>query len=130
MEVHKQLSVFLENTPGALGRVCRAFAEHDIDIIAHSVSDSIDYAVFRCVVTDPFRAVHLLESAGTFVLEEDVLALPIDNRPGSLGAIAEKLAQQEINIHYAYGSAYGNGTRPALLIIKTSDLAKTREALS
>ncbi len=129
MQIKRQLSVFLENSPGALARLCRAFADENIDIVAHSVSDSIDYAVFRCVVSDPLRAVHLLETAGSFVLEEDVLALPIDNKPGSLGEVAEKLARAQINIHYAYGSASGNGQGSSLLILKTSDLGKAREVL-
>jgi hypothetical protein len=129
MRIHKQLSVFLENSPGALARVCRAFAEEKIDIVAHSVSDSIDYSVFRCVVSDPLRAVHMLETTGSFVLEEDVLELSIGNSPGSLGEIAEKLAAAGINIHYAYGSAPQNGSG-ARLILKTNDLKRTGEVLA
>ncbi len=130
MQVYRQLSIFLENEPGTLARVCDALAQAGINIVAHSVSDSIDYAVFRCVVSDPVKSVHLLESAGTFVLEEDVLGLTLDDRPGSLGRIAEKLAAAKINIHYAYGSAPAGGPGPALLILRSSDLQKTREILA
>ena len=98
MKTYKQLSVFLENEPGTLARVCTELAQNQIDVLAHSVADSIDYAVFRFIASDPVRAVHLLESAGTFVLETDVLGMTIDNTPGALGAIAQKLAKARITM--------------------------------
>jgi hypothetical protein len=128
MNIHKQLSVFLENEPGTLARVCHELAQKNIDVLAHSVADSIDYAVFRFIATDPVRAGHLLESAGTFVLETDVLGLRIDNKPGTLASIAQKLADAKINIEYAYGSASPNGGA-ALLVLKTNDLPKTMKIL-
>ena len=129
MEVYRQLSVFLENEPGTLSRVCAALAEKKINILAHSVADSIDYAVFRCVVTDPSRAIHLLESAGVFVLETDVLGIPVDNKPGTLASIASKLAKAKVNIDYAYGSTSRERGGAALLILKTSNIKKTMAVL-
>jgi hypothetical protein len=129
MKIYKQLSVFLENEPGTLARVCSELAEKNIDVLAHSVTDSIDYAVFRFIASDAARAVHLLESAGTFVLEADVLGMSIDNKPGTLASIAEKLANAKINIEYAYGSAPPDGVDSALLVLKTDDLQKTMRVL-
>jgi hypothetical protein len=129
MEIYKQLSVFLENEPGTLARVCSELAEKNIDVLAHSVTDSVDYAVFRFIASDAAGAVHLLESAGTFVLEADVLGMSIDNKPGTLASIAEKLAKARINIEYAYGSAPPEGADSALLVLKTDDLQKTMRIL-
>lgn len=129
MEIYKQLSVFLENEPGTLARVCSELSKKKVNILAHSVADSIDYAVFRCVVSNPVRAVHLLESAGVFVLETDVVGLNLDNKPGSLGAIASKLARARINIDYAYGSTSRATGGSALLILKTGNIKKTLQVL-
>jgi len=129
MKVHKQLSVFLENEPGTLARVCTELAQKQIDVLAHSVADSIDYAVFRFIASDPIRAVHLLESAGSFVLETDVLGMDIDNKPGTLASIAQQLAKANINIEYAYGSAAPDGSGSAFLVLKTDDLSKTMKTL-
>ncbi|MBI2822179.1 MAG: ACT domain-containing protein [Acidobacteria bacterium] len=129
METYKQLSVFLENEPGTLARVCDALFDAKINILAHNVHDSIDYSIFRCVVTDPLKAVHLLESAGVFVLEDEVLGIPLDNRPGALGAIARKLAKARINIDYSYGSAPRSRGGSSLLILKTNNIGKTKKIL-
>src|SRR5690606_29638579 len=88
VQVYTQLSIFLENEPGTLKRLLEAFAERGINIIANSVDNSVDCAIYRCVVTDPVQAVHLLESAGTFVLENEVLGVTVDDTPGSLGRVA------------------------------------------
>lgn len=129
MKIHKQLSVFLENEPGTLARVCKELAQNQIDVLAHSVADSIDYAVFRFIPSDPVRAVHLLESAGTFVLETDILGMAIDNKPGTLAAIAGKMAKAKINIEYAYGSAPPDSVGSAFLVLKTDDLSRTMKIL-
>ena len=130
MKTYRQLSLFLANTPGTLRRVCEALAKEKINILAHSVGNSLDYAVFRCVVSDSVRAVHLLESAGVFLLENDVLGLSIDDKPGMLAPIAGKLADARLNIDYAYGSAAEQGAGAALLVLKTDDLERTRQALA
>ena len=129
MKIYKQLSLFLENEPGTLARVCTELAEHQIDLLAHSIADSIDYAVFRFIASDPVRAVHLLESAGAFVLETDVLGMSIDNKPGTLASIAQELAKAKINIDYAYGSATYDSSGSAFLVLRTNDLPGTMEIL-
>jgi len=129
MEVYRQLSIFLENEPGTLERVLAVFAEHGINVIANSVDNLTDCAVYRCVVTSPLEAAHLLGAAGTFVLETDVLGVQVDNTPGSLGKIAGRLAEAKVNIDYAYGSAPGDGAQ-ALLILKPSDLKKAKAVLA
>ena len=68
MKTVKQLSLFLENKPGTLVAVCRALADEKINFQAMSVSDAVDHAVVRMVVSDPRRAVHLLGERGEQVL--------------------------------------------------------------
>jgi hypothetical protein len=54
------------------------------------------------VVSDTRRAIALLESRGTLVLESEVLMLENDNKPGSLSRIARALSAGKVNIEYAY----------------------------
>src|SRR5919108_3212245 len=98
MQITKQLAIFLENKPGTLARVCDALAATKINIYAISVSDTIDHSVIRLVVSDPRRALLLFEEHGTLVVEDDVLMIDGDNRPGSLARICHKLATARINI--------------------------------
>ena len=120
MEIAKQLSVFLENKPGTLARVCEELAAAKINIYALTISDTIDHAVVRMVVSDPHKALHIFGDHGVLVVENDVLKLENANKPGSLGKIAERLAKAKINIEYGY-LATSPGAKAGLLVLRVAD---------
>ncbi len=126
MPVVKQLSVFLENKPGVLARLCQTFAEQKINIQGMSVSDTVDHAVVRLVTSDPRKAAAILESAGVLVVETDVLAVRLADKPGQLATLARQLARAKVNIEYAYGTTDEPG---GVLILRVSDIKKARKAL-
>ncbi len=105
MKIVTQLSVFLENKPGAFARICSTFAKEGVNLLAIMVEDAVDHAVVRMVVDNPKKAKDLLEDHGAVSLENEVLAVEMKNQPGQLVHIAEKLANAKINIDYAYGSS-------------------------
>src|SRR5512136_3503350 len=100
MQITKQLAIFLDNRPGMLARVADALAEAKINIYAIATSDTVDHSVIRLVVNDYRRALHVFEERGTLVIEDDVLMIEGDNKPGSLARIAHKLANAKIIIEY------------------------------
>ena len=128
MKVETQLSLFLENKPGTLAAVCRAFAEEKINIQAISVSDAVDHAVVRVVVSDPRRAVHLLGERGVLVVERDVLMLESCNKPGELARIAQTLADHKVNIEYAYTATLPGASKGAM-ILRVDNLKKAERVL-
>ncbi|MBI2192469.1 MAG: ACT domain-containing protein [Planctomycetes bacterium] len=125
--VERQLSIFLQNKPGVLAEVCRVLSGTNINLRAISVSDTVDHAVVRLVVDNPQKAVHLLGERGTLVVETDVLAVRLTNKPGALGEVARKLGRAGVNIEYAYGSA---DAAEGVLFLRVSNLGKARKALS
>jgi hypothetical protein len=129
MDIAKQLSVFLANTPGTLTEVCDELAKQKINIYALAISDTVDHAVVRMVVSDSRRALRIFEERGTLVVENDVLLIDGDNRPGSLASIAHKLAKARINIEYAY-LATSPGSKRGLAIVRPSNVKKALEVLS
>lgn len=129
MRLANQLSVFLENKPGTLARMCDELAASDINILALSVGDTADYAVIRLVVSKPDEAAHLLGEAGNIVVENEVLVVELENRIGALGALSHKLSDAGINIDYAYCSVAPEHSQ-GLLILRTSDPQKVMEVLS
>ena len=129
MEIAKQLSVFLDNKPGTLAKVCDALAAAKINIYALTISDTIDHAVVRMVVSDPIRALHIFGDRGVLVVENDVLMLENGNKPGALANIAQKLAKARINIEYAY-LATSPGAKLGLLILRVKNPAKALQILS
>ena len=116
MKTVKQLALFLENKPGTLSKVCRALATAKINIYAISVSDAVDHAVVRMVVSDSNKALHLLGEHGVLVVERDVLMLEGRNKPGELADIAAKLSKNKVNIEYAYSATPTNAATGALVL--------------
>lgn len=123
-----QLSVFLGNRPGALSRVCAELAAAEINIHALAISDTIDHAVVRMVVSDPTKALMILGERGVLALENDVLMIESNNKPGVLSSIAERLAKAEINIEYAY-LATSPKSEQGLMILRPSNVEKAQRAL-
>ena len=129
MQITQQLAVFLENKPGTLARVCDALAQAKINIFAITTSDTVDHSVIRMVLSDARKALLLFEEHGTLVVEDDVLLVDGDNKPGSLARIARKLADAKINIEYCY-SATSPDAKKGLLILRTSDPRKALKVLN
>jgi hypothetical protein len=128
IETATQLAIFLANRPGALARVCEALANAEINIYALATSDTVDHSVVRMVVSDPTKALMLLGEAGVLALETEVLMIETTSEPGVLAKIAERLAEAEINIEYAY-LAGGRGAEKGLIVLRPSDVEKAQTAL-
>ena len=128
IETATQLAVFLANRPGALARVCEALAKAEINIHALATSDTVDHTVVRMVVSDPTKALMLLGEAGTLALETEVLMIETASQPGVLAKIAERLAEAEVNIEYAY-LAGGREAEKGLIVLRPSDVEKAMRAL-
>lgn len=128
MPIEKQLSVFMENKPGHLSRICSTLAEGSINIHAMSVHDTVDHAIVRLIVDHPTKALVILEEEGVYTITQDVVVLEIDNKPGIISMIAQKLYHADINIEYAYCTATKNQDF-GCLVIKTKDPEQTLEIL-
>lgn len=128
VRIVEQLAVFIANKPGTLSEVCDALAAEKINIYGLTVSDTVDHAVVRMVVSDTRRAIAVFEAHGTLVVENDVLMLENDNRPGGLSRIAKALSAAKINIEYAYLASMPNAKK-GLLILRVSDVKRALKTL-
>lgn len=104
MEFVREITARLENKPGRLAKICDALAHEKINIRALSVMDAGERSVLRMVVDQVEPARRALTGLGTEHEVEDVLAVELENRPGALTRILERLASEHINIEYAYVS--------------------------
>ncbi len=123
-----QLSVFLNNKPGTLAKVCDELAKARINIYALTISDTADHSVVRMVLSDPRTGLTIFEERGVLVLESKVLMIENSNKPGSLGKIAARLAEAKINIQYAY-LATSPGDKSGLLILRVEEPKKALKVL-
>src|SRR5258706_6910612 len=129
MQISKQLAIFLDNRPGMLARLADALAEAKINIYAITTSDTVDHSVIRLIVSDYRKALHIFEEHGTLVIEDDVVMIEGDNKPGSLAKIAHKLAAAKINIEYAY-CATPPDAKKGLLILRVGNAKKALKVLN
>ncbi len=104
MEFVHEVTAFLENKPGRLAKICSALAQEKVDIRALSVMETDGPSVLRFVTNDLEATKNRLTSLGTEFRIAEVLAVQIENRTGSLARVLEKLAEEHINVEYAYAS--------------------------
>lgn len=127
--IQTQIAVFLDNVPGMLAELCDILAAGKINILALTVSDTVDHAVVRMVVDKPAEAIHRLGEVGTLVVERDVVMMEVDNKAGVLQGVAKRLAAAGINIEYLYGTAIPKGRR-GVLVLRVSNPEKAVRLLS
>lgn len=123
----QQISVFIENKSGTMLQVLDALKEAGIQIIASTISDTVEYGIYRIICSNPCGAYDLLKSKGLSVTITDVFAIELDNQPGEAAAVMSSFAKAGINISYMYSFlVHGKG----ILVFRTSDTDKTSEIIS
>ncbi len=115
----KQLSIFLENRTGRINEVAKILAENGVNMQAFSMAETADFGLLRLIVPDVDKAVEVLRAASFAVMLTDVLCISCPNVPGSLSAVLEKLASNDIFIEYMYAFSDGDS---ANVIIRPTDV--------
>ena len=80
----KQLSLFLENKPGALSRPVKLLSRAKLNILTMSIADTQQFGILRFVVRDWEKAKRLLERDGFVVKVSDMVAIEVADKPGGL----------------------------------------------
>jgi hypothetical protein len=150
--VRAEISRFLRNVPGELGKLASTLSQAGINIDALTIQDasqyvqelfrargkslkriapaasygsmskdSAEYALIRLLVDQTDKAVDLL-ARGDYIFDVmPVIALVLDNKPGTLAKMAETFGKKGININYVYGSALPDGEK-SLFIFSPEDI--------
>jgi hypothetical protein len=98
----KQLSLFLENKPGALSRPMRLLAKAGINILTLSIADTDQFGILRLIVRDWEKAKALLEQEGFVVKVTDMVAVEVADRPGGLAESLDVLEKAGTNVAFMY----------------------------
>ena len=133
--VRTEISLFLKNIPGELGKLASLFSTENINIDALTIQDASSYvqnlfeargkslkriasvasynsmrkdsaqfALIRMLVDQTDKAIDLLSKNEYLFDIMPVMTLELDNKPGSLAAVANKFGEEGININYVYGT--------------------------
>ena len=124
----KQISVFLENTTGRLSEVTKTLANASINLRAISIADTADFGILRLIVDKNDQAVEALNKAGFTTRLTDVVAVEVEDVPGSLAKLMELFQKEQVNIEYLYASLEGEIGK-AIVIFKLEDHEKGQKIL-
>ncbi|HET6461485.1 MAG TPA: ACT domain-containing protein [Syntrophales bacterium] len=111
----EQISIFLENKPGALESVTQLLKDADINIRSLSLADTSDFGILRLIVNDTNKALRVLNDNGMRVSRTSVVAVEVPDRPGGLHSILEVLAQHGINVEYLYAFIEKSGENAVII---------------
>ena len=124
MAIRKELTLVLENKPGAAARVFKGLADDRINILAMQLEHT---GLLRLVVDNPLHASELMRERKIKVDQRDVLYTVMPNDPGALGRAAKLLADAGVNVEYLYSTAV-EGHAMAAVVIGVPDALKASAA--
>jgi hypothetical protein len=124
----KDLMVILQDRPGELARLGAATGEAGVNIQGMCAMTGEGRGVIHLLFDDgdAGKAKAALEQAGMGVADErEVLVVDIEDRPGTLGELARRMGEANVNIELAYTTFGG-----VKLVVATDDLESAREAMA
>ena len=125
----KQISIFIENETGKLAQVTSLLAEKKINLRALSIADTHDYGILRIIVDDTSYAIKVLHDEGYLTKITEVIAIKIDDTPGSLARIIKALSDANIGVEYTYAFTSITPGR-AVMVFRVNDNKEALSALS
>jgi hypothetical protein len=120
----KDLTVILEDRPGALADLGDATGGANINIEGMCATTGGGKGEVHILVEDEAATREALEGAGMEVSgESDVLVIEVEDRPGTMAAVARKIGDAGANIEFAYTTFGG-----VKLVLGVDDLTAARAA--
>ena len=126
----KQISVFVENKPGALYALTAVLAQGQIDMRALSLAETKDFGIVRLIVNDLYKATTLLKDAGYVHSLTPVVGVAIPDVPGGLNRVLQVLTDAKVNVEYMYAFLGGKDVDHAYMIFRVADDKAAEPALA
>ena len=103
---NKQLTVLTGNSALHLKNVISHLSNDGVNIRAHCLVDNGDgYCKLRMIVSEPDKAVDILQRKKFAVVVNDVVIIETDDKPGGLSRMLEMIENDELQIEYSYTAA-------------------------
>jgi len=126
----KQISVFVENKPGALCALTAVLAQGQIDMRALSLAETKDFGIVRLIVNDLYKTTTLLKDAGYVHSLTPVVGVAIPDVPGGLNRVLQVLTDARVNVEYMYAFLGGKDVDHAYMIFRVADDKAAETALA
>lgn len=114
--IAQELFVTAPNRVGLLAQVTEAISGEGIDIYAIAAYEKDGRGEFMIVTNANERATATLANIiNMSVVRRDVVMLELPAEPGSMAKAAARLAREDINVHWIYGTA-ADGARVTVVL--------------
>ncbi len=124
----KQIVVSIENAPGRLHEVCEALGRAGINLRALNLVDTGEFGQLRLLVSDVATARRVLMGLQIPAYVNEVVAVEIEDRPGSLARLLEPLTAAQVIVVFMYAFLRFSSSR-AVMIFRFSDNDRAIEIL-
>jgi hypothetical protein len=124
----KQVSIFLENRSGRLKSALEVLYKEEINIRALTIAESSQFGILRLIVNAPDKAIDSLKSAGFTAVLSDVIAVEVEDKPGGLYKVLQKIAEAGLNVEYMYAFLEKKKDN-AIVVFSFDDVDKAIEVL-
>jgi hypothetical protein len=122
-----QFVVQLSNRPGSFAGLTRVLAEGGIDLRGVSGGGTGDHAYAVLTTDDDAATRRVLRSGGYPYVEGESLIVEVEDKPGGLAAVAEKLATAGVDIRGVLFVGCSEGKVETAFSV--DDVARARRAL-
>jgi hypothetical protein len=128
MPVTKEFTVLMDDRPGTLGKVCRALADRNVNLLALQSFPIGGKSVTRLIADNPTTAKTVLDAERLMCTETEVVQVKLPHRPGEIARVASRLGEANININYAY-CGLESGTNAPLVFFGVAEVGKAAPIL-
>jgi len=118
----EQVSVFVENKPGAMSDITTSLSDAGIDLKAFTVADKSEFGVLRFLSDDPQKAIALLRQNGWVASITPVVSVKMADKPGSLANVLKMFADAGVQVEYLYAFVAQEEER-AYVVLRVEDPA-------
>ena len=122
----KQISVFLENHPGALREMTELLGNGGIDLLALSVADTQNFGIIRIIVdseqTD--KGLLMLRDNGYIAKVNRVICAEVPDRPLGLCELLSLIEKANLSVEYMYSFLRASQSGEAHMILRLNDVEK------
>ena len=127
--IGKQLTVLTGNSTQRVGNIFSLLSDEGVNVRAHCLVDNGNgNCKLRMVVSEPDRAVGILQKSKFAVVVNDVVIVETDDRPGGLSRLLGLFAGKDVRIEYSYTAA-SESPGIAVMVFRFSDNAKASKIL-
>ena len=110
----QQVSVFVQNKPGALSAICKLLAESGVDM--------------RLIADDTEKAAEVLRDQNCIVSINPVIGVAVPDAPGGIAGMLRVLSETGMNVEYTYAFVAHPGER-AYVVLRVTDIAAAEDIL-